>query len=187
MMSAHASASRQEPAPPALPPTTSAAIPHGPAPDDDGVAVALRVRRLRRALRAARRAFPGVVVLTLAATALTVFVGKPYVAMVCRANQSDVRGFLQMLHVAQEAYRHEHDAYGGDARSIGFFVRGDPKTTRYRYALVDVVPGRLDQDKGAFRGFAVAAPRGLVKKADVWTIDQNNTLQHRFDGCEAWR
>jgi hypothetical protein len=187
MMSAHASSSRQAPAPPALPPTTSAAIPHGPAPDDDGVAVALRVRRLRRALRAARRAFPGVVVLTLAATALTVFVGKPVVAVMCRDNQSDVYGHLKQLYVAQEAYRFENGSYAADAYSTGFFVRGDPETTRYRYALVNVVPGRLDQDKGAFRGFAVAAPRGLVKKASVWTIDQNATLQHRVDGCKAWQ
>ena len=186
-MSAHASSSRQEPAPAALPPTTSAAIPHGPVPDDDGVAVALRVRRLRRALRAARRAFPRVVVLTLAATALTVFVGKPVVAMVCRDNQSEAYGHLRQLYMAQESYRSEYDSYAADAHSTGFFVRGDPKTTRYRYALVDVVPGRSHQDHGGFRGFAIAAPQGLVKKADVWTIDQNRTLQHRFDGCEAWR
>jgi Tfp pilus assembly protein PilE len=148
---------------------------------------AILVLRARRLLRLRRLAWK--IVRVPLALALPVFVlgaiaWPGYTSFPCRSRQSEARGNLKALFVAQESHVAEHGRFSADPVELGYTPRG--LRPRYRYAIVDVEPGEGDQ-RGRWRAFAVAGDGEDTARiaGDVWSIDQNNNLERLRDAC--WR
>jgi type IV pilus assembly protein PilA len=95
-----------------------------------------------------------------------------YVSYQCRSRQSEAKGNLKALHVAEESHRAETDAYDADVATIGFTPRG--QTIRYTYTI-------LEATKDTFR----AEARGIGDMAgDHWAIDHTNQLVNVSNICQ---
>jgi hypothetical protein len=120
----------------------------------------------------------------------------------CRGWQSEARGNLKALLVAEESFRADHDRYGS-IDEIGFSPRG--KVIRYQY---EVRPGGPDGRQDEFIATATAisnepeplSVRYMVQLSlavlgwacaparpdiigDAWSIDQNNELKNEVNAC----
>lgn len=107
-----------------------------------------------------------------------------FVKFQCRSKQSEARGNLKALYVAQESFKAEFDSYGqvgvitGAAvartatNSIGFQPKGD--RLRYQYSAVGG-PGT-----GATASFAATAIGGsddsLDLAGDTWSVSELNDV-----------
>jgi hypothetical protein len=90
----------------------------------------------------------------------------------CRSKQSEAKGNLKALYVAQEVHRAEFDTYTTLDR-LEWQPRG--ATIRYRYELVSA-------DGKQFKARAI----GLDEMAgDEWTISQDNDLVNTKSLCPA--
>jgi type IV pilus assembly protein PilA len=100
-----------------------------------------------------------------------------FVKFQCRSKQSEAKGNLKALYVAQESYRAEFDTYlascGGGcngSNSIGF----TPKGTKIRYTY--------DSTGGAtFTASATGTTDAVT--GDIWTINDGNTLLNGTNKC----
>ena len=91
----------------------------------------------------------------------------------CRSMQSEAKGNLKALYVAEESNRAEFDTYSTDQAKIGFSPKGS--TIRYTYVV-----------KSADAKTFLAEARGTLDGAeDVWQIDDANALKNLVDGCAA--
>jgi type IV pilus assembly protein PilA len=113
------------------------------------------------------------VVLAVPVCGITAAIAIPnFVKFQCRSKQSEAKGNLKALFVAEESYRAEEDRYSTDLAAINFQPRGE--TLRYVYSVV-----RADD-----QGFTAEARGQGEMSRDVWTIDHTNQLQNVTNGCE---
>ncbi len=144
--------------------------------DAEDVAAVLRARALRRRLRLLARvlkllfvlAFVGMCGLTLC---------PPPMSFKCRSTQSEAKGNLKALYVAEESYRAEFDHYEGDLKTIVF----EPKGARIRYSYVVTDVDNTDVSRTSFRAWAF---RTAGDFDDVWSITSNNELVNEVNGCQ---
>ncbi len=93
-----------------------------------------------------------------------------FVKFQCRSKQSEAKGNLKALYVANEAYRGEYDTYLTDQTLIGFVPKGTKK--RYTYVV------------GASSATAFAASAVAASLAnDAWQITEANDLTNTTNGC----
>ena len=96
-----------------------------------------------------------------------------FMSFECRSKQSEAKGNLKALYVAEESYRAEFDKYDKDTKKIGFEPRGSK--LRYKYELVTV-------SATAFTARAI----GVDDMAgDEWTITDKNDLVNTKNKCAA--
>lgn len=94
-----------------------------------------------------------------------------FVKFQCRSKQSEAKGNLKALFVAEEVHRAEVDAYDDDVATIGFTPRGEQ--LRYTYTIVEAT-------KDTFR----AEARGTGEMSgDLWVIDQDNAVVNVKNVC----
>jgi type IV pilus assembly protein PilA len=105
-----------------------------------------------------------------------------FVKFQCRSKQSEAKGNMKALYVAEESYRSEFDTYlaiatpGTAASDVGFA----PKGNKIRY---DYSAGAITQN--AFLGKAdVNATFAGELGADQWTISQANDITDVTNGCK---
>ncbi len=130
----------------------------------------LRARQLRRRLRLMARVFRVLLMISVFGTCGFAFIVPSLTSFPCRSAQSEAKGNLKSLYVAEESYRAEFDSYSDDVNKIGFAARG----SNFRYVITDVTANR-------FQGWAF---RTDGRHDDVWSISQQNDLQNLIDGCE---
>jgi type IV pilus assembly protein PilA len=95
-----------------------------------------------------------------------------FVKFQCRSKQSEAKGNLKALYVAEESSRADVDTYSTDPRAIEFTPRG--QKLRYTYTI-------LSATKDAFS----AEARGTGDMdGDLWTIDEKNALTNVSNSCE---
>jgi hypothetical protein len=163
-------------------PTTSSSLPASPASagsnaaaDIDVIARAERIRTFDRSVvRIARRLIKwalvlGVVVLPLATC---MFVPHGFMRQPCRSKQSEAKGNLKALYVAEESYRAELDAYVTDQQALGWTAKG----ARIRYAYFVKVAS-----SNAFEAYAVGVDQETV--GDLWRITNDNDLSNLVNAC----
>lgn len=99
----------------------------------------------------------------------------------CRSQQSEAKGNLKALYVAEESYRAEFDVYSLDTSVIGFVAKG--AKVRYRYVVTDVTDVDADpaNPRHTFRAWAF---RVDGERDDLWTISEQNDLTNLVNGCE---
>jgi len=146
--------------------------------DAADVALVIEARQLRRRWALMRRVLRSLLIVSvvggcLAAIAIPSMSAFPP----CRTRQSETKGNLKALYVAQESYRAEFDVYeAGDFERIGFSPRG--QQLRYTYVITDVVNERGREGFTGW-GFSTAPDHA----GDVWRIDQNNELTNVVNRC----
>lgn len=145
---------------------TPAAVSPGDVQAVVDAAVVADAKRALRGLGRAAQILVGLFLLLLFASLLM----PGFVRFPCRSMQSEAKGNLKALYVAQESHRAEHNTYG-DVDAVGFAPKG--ATLRYRYVLTSVGPS-------AFEAFAY---RIDGKADDVWHIDERNALNNVLNGC----
>lgn len=94
-----------------------------------------------------------------------------FVRYECRARQSEAKGNLKALLVAQRAHVDDVGAAGA-AAAIGFV----PKGARLRYDYEIVLDG------ARFRAYAIGRADAEMA-GDVWRVDDGGGLVHVADGC----
>lgn len=95
-----------------------------------------------------------------------------FVKFQCRSKQSEAKGNLKALHVAEESNRAEFDTYSTDPTAIQFTPRG--QKIRYTYTI-------LSATNEAFS----AEARGTGEmNGDVWTITEKNDLTNISNSCQ---
>jgi len=98
-----------------------------------------------------------------------------FVKFQCRSKQSEAKGNLKAIYVAEEAYRGEYDTYWptlSGASGIGFQAKGSK--IRYTYSVT----------AGSNTFTATAAANTNELSSDNWTIDQDNGLTNVTNGCQ---
>lgn len=106
-----------------------------------------------------------------------------FVKFQCRSKQSEAKGNLKALYVAQESYRAEFDTYLADCgtsctsatNEIGFQAKG--QKIRYDYSSTG----------GASAFTATATVKGTFAgelSNDNWTISQANDVKNTTNGCK---
>jgi hypothetical protein len=89
----------------------------------------------------------------------------------CRSKQSEAKGNLKALYVAQESFRAEKNKYATSIKELDFKPRGEK--IRYEYALVE-------SNATTF----VAEGRGTGDMTgDVWRINEKNELINTQQKC----
>jgi len=98
-----------------------------------------------------------------------------FVKFQCRAKQSEAKGNLKALYVAEESNRAQFDTYSNDLAKIEFTPRG--AKIRYDY-VVD------SADKQHFHATAHVRPefKGEVGD-DTWQITDANDVTNTLNGC----
>ena len=168
------------PATPATPttptrPTTPASGGNDTASDIDIIARAERIRALdRHVARVAWRIFKWALVLgvVVVPVATCLFVPHGFMRQPCRSKQSEAKGNLKALYVAEESYRAEHDSYIVNQQALEWRPRGQ----RIRYEYFVKVEG-----SNAFAAYAVGVDEETI--GDLWRITQNNDLSHLVNAC----
>ena len=94
-----------------------------------------------------------------------------FVKFQCRSKQSEAKGNLKAVYVAQEAYRGEYDTYWGTLSETGFVPKG--AKIRYSYTIT----------AAASTFTATAAANTTELSGDTWTITQNNDVTNSTNGC----
>ncbi len=145
---------------------TAAAVSPG---DVQAVADAAVVDDARRALRGLGRALQILVGLFLFAL-FTSLIIPGFIPFQCRSVQSEAKGNLKALYIAEESFRAEHNTYG-DVEMVAFEPRGSK--LRYRYVITSA-------QQNAFEAFAF---RMDGKSDDVWHIDERNEIKNVLNGC----
>lgn len=92
-------------------------------------------------------------------------------AFACKSKQSEAKGNLKALYVAEESHRAEFDTYEKDQAKVGFAPRA--ATVRYTYEVVST-------SKTAFKARATGTGE---MKGDVWEISEKNDLVNVSDVC----
>ncbi len=160
------------------PASTSASAGRSGVVDAADIAVVIEARQLRRRFQLVRRVLRGLLIFgfvggCLAAIAIPSMASFPP----CRSHQSEAKGNLKALYVAEESYRGEFDVYQSNTKLIGFEPRGNK--IRYRYVVTDVV---TDVRTPSFVGWAFStAP--YAQEGDVWRISDKNDLENVVNGC----
>ncbi|MBI1949161.1 MAG: prepilin-type N-terminal cleavage/methylation domain-containing protein [Deltaproteobacteria bacterium] len=95
-----------------------------------------------------------------------------FVKFQCRSKQSEAKGNLKALYVAEEAYRGEFDTYLATGSAIGFIPKGTK--IRYTYAIAG-------NTATVFGASATANTSDL--SSDAWQITQRNDLTNTTNGC----
>jgi hypothetical protein len=142
----------------------------------EDVAVVLRARALRRRLRLLLRVLKALMVL-LFVSMCGLVINPPAAVFRCRSMQSEAKGNLKALYVAEESYRGECDVYDGDLKTISYEPKG--ARVRYRYVVTDV--DNADPAHASFRAWAF---RTAGDFDDVWSINSNNELVNEVNGCQ---
>lgn len=142
----------------------------------EDVATVLRARALRRRLRLLARVLKALMAF-LFVSMCGLVINPPHFPYRCRSMQSEAKGNLKALYVAEESYRGEFDVYDGDLKTIGFEPRG--ARVRYRYVVTDV--DNADAAHASFRGWAFRTEGDFD---DVWSISNNNDLVNEVNGCQ---
>ena len=107
-----------------------------------------------------------------------------FVKFQCRSKQSEGKGNLKSLYVAEESYRAETDTYNacnttqcgaGGGNSMGFQPKGSK--IRYNYSA--------NASTDAFSAMSTVAT-GYAGEllADQWTITEDNDLRNVTNGCQ---
>ena len=109
-----------------------------------------------------------------------------FVKFQCRSKQSEAKGNLKALYVAQESYRAEFDKYVtdcgagcniGNTNDIGFA----PKGSKIRYTYNDATANNATQ----FTATANPAAGFTAELAsDQWTITEANAVSNLINGCK---
>ena len=94
-----------------------------------------------------------------------------FVKFQCRSKQSEAKGNLKALYVAQESHRAETDTYSTDLATIQFTPRG--QTLRYTYSVVEA-------SKATFRAEAVGTGD---MQGDRWVITEKGAAEALEDRC----
>ena len=107
-----------------------------------------------------------------------------FVKFQCRSKQSEAKGNLKALYVAEESYRAEADTFVtctttncgiGSTNAMGF----SPKGSKIRYAYkVDISSNVKD-----FTGTATATSLDF-EESDTWSIDDNNFISNTINSCD---
>ncbi len=95
-----------------------------------------------------------------------------FVKFQCRSKQSEAKGNLKALYVANEAYRGEYDTYLTNTTAIGFIPKG--AKMRYSYGVSAV---------SATTFAAAAAANTADLSSDAWSITEANNLANSTNGC----
>ncbi|OGQ25382.1 MAG: hypothetical protein A2138_26625 [Deltaproteobacteria bacterium RBG_16_71_12] len=96
-----------------------------------------------------------------------------FIMFQCRSKQSEAKGNLKALHVAEELYRGDKDSYTQDLGALEFKPMG--QTIRYDYVVVEA-------SREGFR----AEARGKGDMAgDVWAITNANDVQNVQNKCRS--
>ena len=107
-----------------------------------------------------------------------------FIKFQCRSKQSEAKGNLKAMYVAEESYRGENDSYqvvatigpgtaGATSNTIGF----QPKGAKIRYAYTAGVTSSTN--------FLGTATGNGEMKTDGWKITENNDLsQDTIRGCD---
>ena len=95
-----------------------------------------------------------------------------FMSFVCKTRQIEAKKNLSILRSCEEAYRAVHDTYGSDLNKIGFSFSG---MSKYTYTFISAVSSSefTAHTKGVING-----------KDDIWTIDQNGTLNNTTNACK---
>ncbi len=94
-----------------------------------------------------------------------------FVKFQCRSKQSEAKGNLKALYVAEESFRAENDRYDRDFAALQFTPKG--QKIRYTYTV-------LPATNEAF----AAEARGIGEmEGDVWTIDNANAITNVESRC----
>lgn len=137
-----------------------------------------RARRIRARdaalLRGMKAVVKGALLLAIPALLLVIFTPVCTLRWECRGRQSEAKGNLKALYVAEEAYRAEHDHYTADRTSLGFEAKG--ARLRYHYVV------SLHPDGKHFRAAAIGAVSPMV--GDMWVIDEANAIEHLVNVCD---
>ena len=140
--------------------------------DGEDVVLVLEARALRRRLRLLGRVLKALVVLGLFGSCASIALLPGQGRFQCRSKQSEAKGNLKALYVAEESSRADVDTYSTDPRVIEFTPRG--QKLRYTYTI-------LSATKDAFS----AEARGTGDMdGDLWTIDEKNALTNVSNSCE---
>ena len=95
-----------------------------------------------------------------------------FVKFQCRSKQSEAKGNLKALYVANEAYRGEYDSYLTNQTAIGFVPKGTK--IRYNYSI---------SAAAATTFAATAAANTTDLNSDQWRITEANDLTNSTNGC----
>lgn len=90
----------------------------------------------------------------------------------CRSKQSEAKGNLKALFVAEELYRSEKEGYSQDFAALGFTPMG--QTSRYDFVVV----------QASREGFRAEARGKGDMAGDLWAITNANDLQNVKDKCD---
>ena len=109
-----------------------------------------------------------------------------FVKFQCRSKQSEAKGNLKALYVAEEAYRAESDTYasvntinaGNVSAGISNLIGFVPKGGKTRYSYVS------DGTPTSFLATADAAATAIADAQDTWTINQANALSNTVNACD---
>ena len=98
-----------------------------------------------------------------------------FVKFQCRSKQSEAKGNLKALFVAEESFRAEQNKYDPNFATIGF----SPKGAKVRYEYV------VDRaDAAGFHAIAKVNPAYKTELGeDTWEIDNTNRLNNVVNGC----
>ena len=108
-----------------------------------------------------------------------------FVKFQCRAKQSEAKGNLKALFVAEESYNAEFDVYPGcqgavcNSASANNPIGFTPKGTKVRYSY--------DTPGGTSTFIATASVIAAFKgelSDDLWTITQANSVANVSNGCD---
>jgi type IV pilus assembly protein PilA len=95
-----------------------------------------------------------------------------FVKFQCRSKQSEAKGNLKALSVAQESYLSEKGEYSRDPAAIGFQPMG--ANVRYEYVIVQA-------GKDSYVAEARGTRDGMA--GDLWRIDQTRNLANITNAC----
>ena len=105
-----------------------------------------------------------------------------FVKFQCRSKQSEAKGNLKALYVAEESYRAEADTYVScdaancginSTNAMGFSPKGSK--IRYSYAVASTAKN--------FTGTAIATSADF-EESDKWTIDDDNVISNLLNSCD---
>ena len=111
-----------------------------------------------------------------------------FVKFQCRSKQSEAKGNLKSLYVAEESYRAEYDEYytsgvscsGSNCTTESNDVGFAPKGNRIRYAYTTTAGG------GSTWGGSAVPATGFSSElgGDQWTISEKNDITNAINGCK---
>ena len=91
--------------------------------------------------------------------------------MQCPAMQSEAKGNLKALYVAEESFRGENDTYSKDFKALGYEPKGK---LRYKYMVTVATKTKFA---------AIAIGEGDAD-GDVWEISDKNDLKNTSNMCD---